>query len=173
MGLRQVALRQPALDVASLYQEQREKVFAVCLRMTGNRAIAEDLTQDTFVQVVRKAHTFKGESKPSTWVYRIAVNAVLLHLRPRLNNVLNDQRRNAGEEPLEGHLAQKLTDSLTHIDLQWAISQLPDGYRQVFVLHEVYGYTHHEMSGRLHTVGNCKSQLHKAKGKLRKLLKGE
>jgi RNA polymerase sigma-70 factor, ECF subfamily len=172
MGLRQVALRQPLADVASLYQEQREKVFAVCLRMTGNRDVAEDLTQDTFVQVVRKAHTFRGESRPSTWLYRLAINVVLLYLRPKLNNALNDQKRNAGAELLECQLAHKLTDSLSHVDLQRAISQLPDGCRQVFLLHEVHGYTHHEMSGRFHSVGNCKSQLHKAKRKLRKLLKG-
>jgi len=160
---------------ATLFHNHKSKVYSVCLRLTNNTAEAEDLTQDAFVQVFRKLSSFRGDSALSTWLYRIAVNTVLMRFRKKgLQQVsmdeLSDQdtgfvRREYGSRDI------RLSGSIDRIALTRAIGELPHGYRTVFLLHEVEGYEHQEIAELLGcSVGNSKSQLHKAKLRIRELL---
>ncbi len=161
---------------AALYQAHKKRVYAVCLLMTKDTAEAEDLTQETFMQIFRCVGSFRGASAFSTWVYRIAVNTVLMKLRRRkgppalsLDEPASPEspslRREVSTEDL------RLAGVVDRISLRRAVAKLPEGCRQIFALHEVEGYQHHEIAGMLScSVGNSKSQLHKAKAKLRDLL---
>lgn len=160
---------------ASLYEAHRSKVYSLCLRMTNNTAEAEDLTQDAFLQVFRKMATFRGDSALSTWLYRVAVNTVLMHFRKKgLTQVSLDEPSTSEGPSLkreQGTVDQRLSGSVDRIAITRAMQELPAGYRTIFVLHEVKGYQHHEIARLLRcSVGNSKSQLHKAKAKLRELL---
>jgi RNA polymerase sigma-70 factor (ECF subfamily) len=159
-----------------LFNTHKTKVYSICLRMTGNIAEAEDLTQDAFLQVFRKLAGFRGDSALSTWLYRVTVNTVLMHFRKKgLKQVSLDEpiNRVAGPQKREhGKVDDRLSGSVDRIDLTRAMKELPTGYRTIFVLHEVEGYEHHEIAGLLHcSVGNSKSQLHKAKARMRELLR--
>ncbi|HEX3420556.1 MAG TPA: sigma-70 family RNA polymerase sigma factor [Candidatus Udaeobacter sp.] len=160
----------------ALFIQHKQRVYALCLRMVGNTADAEDLTQDAFLQVYRKIHTFRGESAFSTWMHRIAVNTVLMRLRKKTVNVMpleDDTREDeSNESPREyGAPDLALTGAIDRMNLTRALALLPAGYRQAFVLHDVEGYEHNEIAKLLGcTIGNSKSQLHKARVKLRKLL---
>jgi len=143
--------------------------------MTGNTAEAEDLTQEAFLQLFRKISTFRGESAFSTWLHRLAVNVVLMHLRKKgLQQVSLDETDTSQDEPVKrdyGSDDLRLTGSIDRIGLQKAIADLPPGYRAVFVLHDVEGYEHNEIAEIMNcSVGNSKSQLHKARMKLRERL---
>ena len=143
--------------------------------MTGNTAEAEDLTQEAFLQLFRKISTFRGESAFSTWLHRLAVNVVLMHLRKKgLQQVSLDETDPSQDEPVKrdyGSDDLRLTGSIDRIGLQKAIADLPPGYRTVFVLHDVEGYEHNEIAEIMScSVGNSKSQLHKARMKLRERL---
>lgn len=160
---------------AALFRKHKARIYSVCLRMTNNVAEAEDLTQDAFLQVFRKLATFHGDSALSTWIYRIAVNTVLMHFRKKnLVQVSIDEpyRDEANAVRREyGSPDDRLTGSVDRITLARAINELPSGYRTIFLLHEVEGYEHQEIADRLNcSVGNSKSQLHKAKLRLRELL---
>ena len=144
--------------------------------MTGNTAEAEDLTQEAFLQLFRKIATFRGESAFSTWLHRLAVNVVLMHLRKKgLQQISLDEPDNSQDEPVKrdyGSDDRRLTGSVDRIGLQKAIADLPPGYRAVFVLHDVEGYEHNEIAEIMKcSVGNSKSQLHKARMKLRERLR--
>jgi RNA polymerase sigma-70 factor (ECF subfamily) len=160
---------------ASLFNAHKTKIYSLCLRMTSNTAEAEDLTQDAFLQAFRKLATFRGDSALSTWLYRVAVNTVLMHMRKKGLRVMSlDQPL---EEPdgtvkrEQGKLDDRLSGCVDRIALTRAMKELPAGYRTIFVLHEVKGYEHHEIAHLLHcSVGNSKSQLHKAKTRMRELL---
>lgn len=161
---------------SALFNTHKNKVYSICLRMTGNIAEAEDLTQDSFLQVFRKLGGFRGDSALSTWLYRVTVNTVLMHFRKKgLKQVSLDEpiNRPAGSQRREhGTLDDRLSASVDRIDLIRALKELPIGYRTIFVLHEVDGYEHHEIADLLRcSVGNSKSQLHKAKARMRELLK--
>lgn len=161
---------------ALLFNTHKAKVYSICLRMTGNTAEAEDLTQDAFLQVFRKLAGFRGDSALSTWLYRVTVNTVLMHFRKKgLRQISLDEpiNRAAGPQKREhGTLDGRLSGSVDRIDLTRAMKELPTGYRTIFVLHEVNGYEHHEIAGLLKcSVGNSKSQLHKAKTRMRELLR--
>jgi RNA polymerase sigma-70 factor, ECF subfamily len=161
---------------SALFNTHKTKVYSICLRMTGNTAEAEDLTQDAFLQVFRKLAGFRGDSALSTWLYRVTVNTVLMHFRKKgLKQVSLDEpiNRVAGPQKREhGRVDGRLSGSVDRIDLTRAMKELPTGYRTIFVLHEVEGYEHHEIAGLLHcSVGNSKSQLHKAKARMRELLR--
>lgn len=156
-----------------LFRLHHRKVYALCLRMTGNPMEAEDLTQEVFVQVFRKGGSFRGESAFSTWLHRLTVNQVLMHFRRsrfRRERVTED-----GELPhsaTRGGGEFNRTPVLDRIALDEAIAKLPRGYRAVFVLHDVEGLEHLEIAHILGcSVGTSKSQLHKARMKLRNLLK--
>lgn len=160
---------------AGIFNAHKARIYSVCLRMTNNTAEAEDLTQDAFLQVFRKLATFRGDSALSTWLYRIAVNTVLMHFRKKvlrqvsLDEPYNQDAKNVRRE--YGRRDDRLTGSVDRIALARAIQELPHGYRTIFLLHEVEGYEHQEIAELLDcSVGNSKSQLHKAKLRVRELL---
>lgn len=160
---------------ASLFHAHKARIYSVCLRMTNNTAQAEDLTQDAFLQVFRKLNTFKGNSALSTWLYRIAVNTVLMHFRKKaLKQVSLDEPSSHDAKMVRreyGSRDGRLSGSVDRITLTRAIKDLPAGYRTIFLLHEVDGYEHQEIAKILKcSVGNSKSQLHKAKLRIREFL---
>jgi RNA polymerase sigma-70 factor (ECF subfamily) len=140
--------------------------------MLGNPTDAEDLTQEAFLQLFRKIATFRGESAFSTWLHRLSVNVVLMHFRKKgLNQISLDETENSQGEPVKreyGDDDRRLVGSIDRIGLNRAIAELPPGYRTVFVLHDVEGYEHNEIAEIMNcSIGNSKSQLHKARLKLR------
>jgi RNA polymerase sigma-70 factor, ECF subfamily len=160
---------------AALFQAHKKRVYTLCLRMTGDVADAEDLTQDAFIQVFRKIHAFRGDSAFSTWLYRVAVNTVLMKLRTRKTREVSLDEPICLEHsfvPREYGLNDlHLQGTIDRIALIRAISELPKGYREIFILHEVAGYGHQEIAQLLHcSIGNTKSQLHKARLKIREFL---
>jgi RNA polymerase sigma-70 factor, ECF subfamily len=160
---------------AALFHAHKGRVYSICLRMTNNMAQAEDLTQDAFLQVFRKLSTFKGNSALSTWLYRIAVNTVLMHFRKKaLKQISLDEPSSQDAKQVRreyGSRDGRLAGSVDRITLTRAIKDLPAGYRKIFLLHEVEGYEHQEIAKLLDcSVGNSKSQLHKAKLRIREFL---
>jgi len=161
----------------SLYDKHKRRVYSLCLRMTANVAEAEDLTQEAFLQLYRKIGTFRGESAFSTWLHRLSVNVVLMHLRKKGLPVVSLEETTQGAEedsPKKDFGTQDLalTGSIDRLQLQRAVEDLPPGYRTIFVLHDVEGYEHNEIAEIVGcSIGNSKSQLHKARMKLRDLLK--
>jgi RNA polymerase sigma-70 factor (ECF subfamily) len=176
LGLVRRALDGDADAFASLFQMHKHRVYAVILRMTNNTAEADDLTQDVFIQVFRKLSTFRGESALSTWLYRLAVNTALMHFRKQAPPQISLDDDSEGDAVLptrreHGRHDQRLRCSLDRIALTRALNALPDGYRTIFELHEIQGYGHREIARLLHcSVGNSKSQLHKAKQRIRECL---
>ena len=162
---------------AALYGLHKRRVYSLCLRMTGNTAEAEDLTQEAFLQLYRKVATFRGESAFSTWLHRLAVNVVLMHLRKKgvpevsLEETMEPQQEDAPRKDI-GSRDNVLAGSVDRVNLERAIESLPPGYRIIFVLHDVEGYEHNEIAEMMGcSIGNSKSQLHKARMKLRDLLR--
>jgi len=160
----------------ALYNLHKRRVYSLCLRMTANTAAAEDLTQEAFLQLFRKIGTFRGESAFSTWLHRMAVNVVLMQLRKKGLNVVPLEETMEGEEESPkkepGADDVRLAGSVDRLQLQHAIAELPPGYRMIFLLHDVQGYEHNEIADMIGcSIGNSKSQLHKARMKLRELLK--
>jgi RNA polymerase sigma-70 factor, ECF subfamily len=161
----------------TLYDRHKRRVYSLCLRMTANTAEAEDLTQEAFLQLYRKIATFRGESAFSTWLHRLSVNVVLMHLRKKGLPVVSLEETT---QPTEEDAPRKdfgaedvaLAGSIDRLQLQRAVESLPPGYRMIFLLHDVQGYEHNEIAGIVGcSIGNSKSQLHKARMKLRDLLK--
>ena len=161
---------------AQLYSLHKRRIYSLCLRMVGNVAEAEDLTQEAFLQLHRKIATFRGDSAFITWLHRLAINVVLMHLRKKeLSLVSLDE---AMEPTLEdgpgrsfGAPDLSLTGSIDRMALERAIADLPAGYRLIFILHDIEGYEHNEIASMLDcSIGNSKSQLHKARLKLREVL---
>ena len=161
----------------ALYDRHRRRVYSLCLRMTANTAEAEDLAQEAFLQLFRKIGTFRGESAFSTWLHRLSVNVVLMHLRKKSLPVvsLEETTQNTEEDsPKRDFGAEDLSlaGSIDRLQLQKAVESLPPGYRTIFVLHDVEGYEHNEIAGIVGcSIGNSKSQLHKARMKLRDILR--
>jgi RNA polymerase sigma-70 factor (ECF subfamily) len=161
---------------ATLYQLNKKRVYSVCLRMTKDVAEAEDLAQEAFIHVFRNLNSFRGNSAFATWLYRIAVNTVLMKLRRRKSPpVLSlDEAVSSDSPSLKREIGKddlSLRGAIDRIALRRAIEELPGGARQIFELHEVEGYQHHEIAEQLQcSIGNSKSQLHKAKMKMRDLL---
>ena len=157
-----------------LYRANVDRVFSVCTRMVADRARAEELTQDVFVRAWEKLGQFRGESAFSTWIHRLAVNVVL---DDRKSARRHDSRIDSGIEDVDTlpHRRTRGVDSDASpglsMDLESAIDALPPGARNVFVLHDVEGYTHEEIGGMLGvTSGGCKAQLHRARMLLREAL---
>ena len=160
----------------ALYHLHKRRVYSLCLRMTANTAAAEDLTQEAFLQLFRKIATFRGESAFSTWLHRMAVNVVLMQLRKKslavvpLEDTFESEEESPRKEP--GGEDVRLAGSIDRLELRRAIEELPQGYRTIFLLHDVQGYEHNEIASMVGcSIGNSKSQLHKARMKLRELLK--
>jgi RNA polymerase sigma-70 factor (ECF subfamily) len=156
-----------------LYERHNRRVYSLCLRMTSNVAEAEDLAQEVFIQLFRKVGSFRGESAFTTWLHRLTVNQVLMHFRKR--GVRMEQTTDDGETPVQVVAGTENPNQMPVVDriaLDKAIAQLPPGYRTVFVLHDVEGHEHEEIARKLGvSVGTSKSQLHKARMKLRGLLR--
>jgi len=160
----------------ALYHLHKRRVYSLCLRMTANTAAAEDLTQEAFLQLFRKIGTFRGESAFSTWLHRMAVNVVLMQLRKKglpvvpLEENIETEEESPRKEP--GADDPRLAGSIDRMQLQRSIESLPPGYRMIFLLHDVEGYEHNEIASMVGcSIGNSKSQLHKARMKLREILK--
>ncbi len=155
-----------------VYNRHHRRVYSICLRMLQNTTEAEDLTQDVFIQLHRKIGSFRGDSAFTTWLHRLTVNQVLMHFRKR--NVKFEKTTEEGETPVQivgGTQNPRKMPVVDKIAIENAIEKLPNGYRNVFVLHDVEGYEHEEVARILGcSVGTSKSQLHKARLKLRKLL---
>jgi len=156
-----------------IYTRHRRFVYCLAVRMTGNQADAEDLTQESFVSVFRRVGSFRGEASFTTWLYRLVINQVKMHFRYRSSRpeiqtsdgeipepcLPMARRTNPGEQLIDGLAIEK------------AMLMLPRGYRTAFILHDIEGYKHGEaarLSG--HAVGTSKSQLHKARASLRAVL---
>lgn len=164
---------------ASLYQTHWQKVYAICFRITRERAEAEDCAQEAFLQSFLRLSTFRGESALSTWLYRLTVNVVLMRLRGKHAKLV----------PLEPAASQELggdtsllnffpvddlglLGAVDRIALNRALRKLPRGYRKIFLMHDVEGMAHSEIARSLGcSIGNSKSQLHQARSRLRRLLR--
>ena len=162
-----------------LYKAHSKRVYSVCLRMLKNTTDAEDLTQQVFLRLFRKIGTFRGESGFSTWLHRVTVNAVLMHLRrKRPIECSVDCSHHAGidseraREPASSDTS--VLGAIDRLNLIRAIRKLPAGYKRIFLLHDVMGYDHSEV-GKLVgcSIGCSKSQTHKARKRLRNLLQGK
>ena len=160
-----------------LYRLHSRRVYSVVLRMVGNTAEAEDLTQEAFLQLFRKIHTFRGDSAFSTWLHRLAVNVVLMKLRKNvlpmtsLDETMEPDDENSGPKTEIGAVDKALAGSIDRVNLERAVDQLPPGYRSVFLLHDVQGFEHNEIANLMEcSIGNSKSQLHKARTRLREIL---
>lgn len=155
-----------------LYRRHNRRVYSVCFRMLANAAEAEDLTQEVFIHLFRKIGSFRGDSAFTTWLHRLTVNQVLMHFRRR--KARPEKITEDGETPVQIVSGTENPDRMpvvNRIALDQAIAELAPGYRTVFVLHDVEGYEHEEIAKILKvSVGTSKSQLHKARLKLRKLL---
>jgi len=160
---------------AALFQTHQRRVYSLCLLMTKNVAEAEDLTQEAFLQVFRKIGSFRGDAAFSTWLYRVAMNTVLMKLRRRKAEPSFSLDEPIGpESSLRLDLGRRdpaLSSAIDRMALRRAIEELPEGCKTILCLHELEGYQHHEIAELLRcSVGNSKSQLHKAKLKMRDLL---
>jgi len=162
----------------SIYRRHCRPVFSLCLRMIGNRAEAEDLTQDVFLRVFRKIRTFRGESAFSTWLHRLAINVVLMHLRKtKLKAASLDETMRSEEDCVAvgsevGSTDVLLTGLIDRVNLNRAVEQLPTAQKVVFVLHDIHGYRHQEIAEIMDSsVGTSKGYLHRARMRLRDLLR--
>lgn len=154
-----------------LYEKHRSYVYSLCLRMTHDPGLSDDLTQDIFLHVWRKIATFKGNAQFRTWLYRVTINMVLLYFRRNkaINVSLDDEVLSATERKLMEHFPPPDIDD--HILLRRSLNSLKPHHRSVLMLHDVHGYRHQDISQLLGiTSGASRSQLHKARVKLRMAL---
>ena len=165
------------VDFERAYRMYSRRVYSKCLHMVGNEAEAEDLTQEVFLQLYRKMDSFRGESAFSTWLYRIAINVVLMRLRRK--SVSTSSLEEAIElkdgifslQQVLGAPDRALTSAVDRLNLERLVAQMPAGYRQVLLMHYVEGYGHREIARILGlSIGTSKSQLFKARVRLRQLL---
>jgi RNA polymerase sigma-70 factor, ECF subfamily len=168
IDLIQLARKGDGTAVRELYRRHSARVFAVVRRLAGDDdALAEDWAQEAWVRAIRALPTFRGDSRFTTWLHRIAVNAALHGRRSR-------QRRTGRETPLDEEIVPvraAAENTVLRLRLERAIQQLPEGMRRVLVLHDVEGYTHEEIGQVLGvTAGTCKSQLFKARARMRSIL---
>jgi RNA polymerase sigma-70 factor (ECF subfamily) len=142
-----------------LYRRHAGRVHALCLRMTGNEATAEDCVQEAFVAAWKALPRFESRSRFGTWLHRIAVNAVLARRRG-----LAAQLETTVDDPQLAMDRDGGVESLPALDVEAAIMQLPEGARHVLVLVGLCGYSHEEAANQLGVaVGTCKAQLHRAR----------
>jgi RNA polymerase sigma-70 factor (ECF subfamily) len=158
--------------MSDLYVRYNRRVYAVCFAMTHNAAESEDLTQEVFIHLFRKIGSFRGESQFGSWLHRLTVNLVLMYFRRpairREQATDNPEKKCSLTTCTRNSVGGQLADKIA---LDSALSQLPAGCRSVFVLFEVAGYKHDEIADMLGcSVGTSKSQLHRARARLRRLL---
>ncbi len=160
-----------------LYHAHKRRVYNLCLRLAGNQAVAEELMQESFLLVFRRINTFRGDSAFTTWLHRVTMNVAFMYIRQqrsRLTPQVSLEETGPDDSLYErvGADDSVLSQSIDRITLENAIRELPPGYRIVLVLHDIEGYEHQEIADLLNcSIGNTKSQLHKARLKLRGLLK--
>jgi RNA polymerase sigma-70 factor, ECF subfamily len=153
--------------VRALYERYAPRVYAVVRRIAGDDDLAQDYAQEAWIRAIRALPTFRGDARFSTWLHRIAVNSALQALRKADTRT---RRETSLQDTVAVHPDQG--DTLLGELLERAMDQLPDGMRQVLILHDVEGYTHEEIGELLGvTSGTSKSQLFKARGKMRELLR--
>lgn len=164
-----------------IYREHRGHVYSLCVRMTRNRADAEELTQDVFLQLFRKIGTFRGESSLWTWLHRLTVNIILMDARHKQLSKTVPLVESDESDPAESGRANSalavqdpcLSSSVNRLTLLRAIQRLAPGYRTILWLHDVLGYHHDEIAEIMCcTVGSTKSQLHRARLRMRAQLLG-
>jgi RNA polymerase sigma-70 factor (ECF subfamily) len=171
-----LAQRAAAGDMSAfeeIYNLHHRRIYSVCLRMTCNVTEAEDLTQEIFIHLMRKIGGFRGESALATWLHRLTINQVLMHFRRNKSRRERASEDEDGTPPpvVNGTEREGRMPVLDHIALVDALAQLSAGYRAVFLLHDVEGYEHEEVARMLGCApGTSKSQLHKARKRLRELL---
>jgi len=159
-----------------LYNSHCKRVYGICLRMLKDRSDAEDLTQQVFLRVFQKIGTFRGDSCFSTWLHRVTVNAVLMHLRKKRPQEIHLEDRNPAFADSDGPHEFRagdvsMPDAIERLNLSRAIRKLPAGYKRLFLLHDVMGYEHGEIAELVGcSVGCSKSQVHKARKRLRQFL---
>lgn len=177
-SLKEVPYTNGAVDFERLYRLHVRRIYRLCWHMVWDKSDADDLTQEVFVQVLRKINTFRGEAAFSTWLHRLAVNVVLMRVRRRSRSEPElGEGTVAGDRPVHAHKEVSAPDvamagMLDRLDLEQAMAQLPAGYRLIFVLHDVEGYGHGEIAELLGVQsGTSKSQLHKARLRLRDMLR--
>ena len=162
-----------------LYKANSKRVYSLCLRMFRNTSDAEDLTQQIFLGVFRKIGTFRGDACFSTWLHRVAVNAVLMHLRRKKPDEIDVHRSNPDGANVDASQECGVSDTsmlgvIERLNLARAIGRLPAGYKRLFLLHDVMGYQHNEIAKLVGcSIGCSKSQVHKARKRLQHLLRGE
>jgi RNA polymerase sigma-70 factor (ECF subfamily) len=165
------------LAFAEIYAAHKRRIYSLCLRMVGNSAEAEDLTQEAFLQLHRKIATFRGESAFSTWLHRLTINVVLMQLRRKGLQLISldeamEPAPDEGPGRSFGAADPILSGAIDRLTLEQAVANLPAGYRLIFILHDVEGYEHNEIAAMLDcSIGNSKSQLHKARLRLRESLR--
>lgn len=162
---------------ADLFNRHKGRVYALCLRMTKNTAEAEDLMQEAFLHMFRRLAAFRHDSALSTWLYRVTINTILMHFRKKSLRQVSLDEPVGGEDQTPSRIREfpsadvRLAGCVDRVALDRALDELPNGSREIFVLHEVEGFQHHEIAKFLGcSVGNSKSQLHKARQRIRELL---
>jgi RNA polymerase sigma-70 factor, ECF subfamily len=175
----QLAQRGDARAFEDIYRLHFPRVYALCLRLVHDPIEAEDFTQEVFLQLFRKIHTFRGESAFSSWLHRLTINLVFMNFRKRkvATSPLESSVETENERPTTGvqlgFIDPRLSGLFDRMNLQAAVEQLPEGYKKMFILHDVHGYDHEEIAKICGcSVGNTKSQLHKARRRLREALPG-
>ena len=172
-ALARLAANGNAAAFDEIYSRHKSFVYSIALRMTGNPTDAEDLTQESFLSVLRRVGSFRGDASFTTWLYRVATNQVKMHFRYRSSRP--EMQTSDGQTPdlwpaaaLPNDPREQLIDRLA---IEEAMLRLAPGYRSAFILHDIEGYQHEEAARMCgHTVGTSKSQLHKARATLRSVL---
>jgi RNA polymerase sigma-70 factor (ECF subfamily) len=164
---------------SQLYLQHKKRVFAICIGMVRDFSLAEDLTQETFLQLHCKLTCFRGESLFTTWLHRMTVNIVLMRLRKRVLPVvsLDQMMTDIPEEHVGrgfGTYDRTQTGVVDRVAIERAVDTLAPGYRKFFILHDVHGFEHREIASMEGcSLGNSKSQLHKARRALRGALSAQ
>lgn len=164
---------------AQLYETHKQRVYAICLRITREKMEAEDCAQEAFLQCFLRLSTFRGDSALSTWLYRLTVNVVLMRLRANHVRPVSLDASGTADDFGESVILNacpvddmRLSGTLDRIALHRAVRHLSPGYRTIFLLHDVEGKAHSEIARQLGcSIGNSKSQLHQARNRLRRFLR--
>ena len=151
-----------------LYRDNERRVFALCMRLSSDPALAEELTQEVFIRAWRKLGSFRGQSAFSSWLYPLTVNVALTERRSRRRRLA---RVVPTDDPTTLEPKAPAPTPEAGFDLEKAMAGLPPGARRVFVLHDVEGRTHEEIASLLGLApGTSKAQLHRARKLLREVL---
>src|ERR1700684_4577266 len=172
------AQRGDASAFEALYRQHSRRVYGLCLRMVSDPFEAEDLAQEAFLPLFRKTHTFRGESAFSSWLHRLTANVDLMSILKKkahltsLDEISRVNDDDSGQKLEIGEADVRLTGMFDRVNLQSAIDSLPDGYKRMFLLLDLHGYEPNEIAVILDcSVGNSKSQVHKARKRLREVLR--